>query len=912
MPSDAQLLPNGQIVLVNQGGDAAEDLPRKLKYAFQKSTVAGLMALGTDALEESLPPVLHHWRSFVREYLCEICQSPPLEVERNPETPLPGNNTLREFVHQAPPGPGMEYLSTELVANLWRDLDRFVAAESAKTEGGLSAWLAKRHPSWRLVGKVTFHLAENKNNDEFPFAFLATYTHRVSADSRLQHLPLGKAIRDYAGKKNARVLRSLLAPVQAAAKRSAFIRELVDSKKVFRVQAWTPQEALGFVKATSDCEEAGLIVKVPDWWKGGRPSRPTLRVELDDTGRKTSVGLDSLLTFNVHTALDGERLTESEWESLMNGSDGLVSIKGKWVEVDREKMRQMLDQWKRAQTAAGEGLSFLQGMRMLAGFPVGGPGYKALNEAMANHIDLIEIKAGNHLETLLKKISDPGQNKAVRLGRSLRAQLRPYQQEGLNWLWLMHRLGLGACLADDMGLGKTIQVIALLLQIRKDARKKISGSEKQPVLLVVPASLLGNWKAECERFAPSLEVFYAHPSQSMRERLAFLETAPAENSDPLTNYDAVITTYSMIKRYTLLQKSHWSLVVLDEAQAIKNPGAGQSRTVKALSSRTRLILTGTPIENSVADLWSLFDFINPGLLGSARRFREATSKLAQSVGYAPLRRLVSPYILRRLKTDRSVIADLPDKTEVRAFCGLTKTQAKLYKQSVSQLAVDLKRKDLEAFERSGLVLTYLMRLKQICNHPALWTGSGDFDLPRSGKLKRLETIAGEVSERGEKMLVFSQYREMTAPLAEFLTGIFGRPGLILHGGTAVKRRQQLVEQFQDPVGPPFFVISLKAGGTGLNLTAASHVVHFDRWWNPAVENQATDRAYRIGQKRNVLVHKFVCRGTVEEKIDRLIEDKKEVANEIIGKKESGEKILTSMDNDELLDFVSIDIESAVF
>ena len=657
------------------------------------------------------------------------------------------------------------------------------------------------------------------------------------------------------------------------------------------------QKAWRFLNSIPDFEDSGVVVRVPDWWEAGRPSRPVVQVEVESQP-KSALGISSLLSFNVGIALDGERLTREDLEKLLEAAGNLVSIKGKWVEIDRNKLSEALELWQRAALAAANGgVSFYESMRLLAGFHKG-PRFSAegVGAALGGGADWASIIAGAGLDELLGQIRDPSKAERVDCGRALKATLRPYQQEGVNWLWMMTRLGLGACLADDMGLGKTLQVIALLLSIKQ------SDEDAPPSLLVVPASLVGNWRAEIERFGPSLAVCYAHPSQTDREQLLARTEFNA--------FDAVITTYSMLRRLSVIAGHDWNIVVLDEAQAIKNPGTDQTRAVKALKSRVRVTLTGTPIENSVTDLWSLFDFLNPGLLGSAKRFSEAVTSMKER-GFGPLRRLVKPYILRRLKTDKTVISDLPDKTEVRANCFLTKAQASYYQNVVTQLADDLKRPDLGPNERRGSVLTTLMRLKQICNHPAMWTGSGNYEPKHSGKFKRLSEIAAEVAARGEKALVFTQFREMTEPLAELAGEVFGQPAQILHGGTAVGRRQELVERFQDPAGPPAFVISVKAGGTGLNLTAASHVVHFDRWWNPAVEDQATDRAYRIGQHRNVLVHKFVCTGTIEEKIDKMMEDKRKLAGEIIGD-HGAEQSLTQLSDAELLDLVKLDIDAAIY
>ena len=380
---------------------------------------------------------------------------------------------------------------------------------------------------------------------------------------------------------------------------------------------------------------------------------------------------------------------------------------------------------------------------------------------------------------------------------------------------------------------------------------------------MVPASLVDNWRLEIERFAPELKVLIAHPSRIPSPELKKL---PKKRVDA---HDAVITTYGTAMRTEWMKEYAWRHVILDEAQAIKNPGAKQTKAVKALNARWRLALTGTPVENRLGDLWSIFDFLNPGLLGSAKAFNGLCKSMASGKqGYAPLRRLVQPYILRRLKTDKSVIADLPDKTEVNAYCLLSKRQAALYQQSVDEMRKAIE--ELDGIERRGVVLAFLMRFKQICNHPSQWLGDGAYEPADSGKLARLRELCESIAARQDKVLVFTQFREMTEPLAGFLAEVFGRSGLVLHGGTPVKKRQGLVKSFQEDDRVPFMVLSLKAGGTGLNLTAASHVIHFDRWWNPAVENQATDRAFRIGQKKNVLVHKFVCRGTVEERIDELI------------------------------------------
>jgi non-specific serine/threonine protein kinase len=449
-----------------------------------------------------------------------------------------------------------------------------------------------------------------------------------------------------------------------------------------------------------------------------------------------------------------------------------------------------------------------------------------------------------------------------------------------------------------MGLGKTIQVLALLQTLAA------AGAKRTPSLLVAPASLLANWAMEAARFTPGLKVWIAHPS--------FPSAGEADALKPpdLSAVDLVVTSYGTLLRQAWLAETHWRLAILDEAQAIKNPNAKQTRAVKSLKAGARIALTGTPIENNLRDLWSIFDFVNPGLLGSAKAFAGFAKKLADQphVSYAPLRRLVQPYILRRLKTDRSIIADLPDKTEIKAFCALTKKQAALYQSAVAELEAALEDAG-EGIGRRGLVLSSLMRLKQICNHPSQWLGDGVYDEAESGKFERLREIAEAIAGRQEKLLVFTQFKEIIPALERRLAAAFGRPGLVLHGETPVAKRRDLVKQFQEDERTPFFVLSIKAGGSGLNLTSASHVVHFDRWWNPAVENQATDRAFRIGQKRNVLVHKFVCRGTIEAKIDELIDSKRRLADDFLSG--GGEINLTEMSNRELLRLVALDLDAAM-
>ncbi len=897
MTEELGLLPSGHLhcYAVAEGETITEPaFARAMAKAFSRNVGEGLFTLAVKWKDQPLSPVWIYWQHFATRFMKARClETMGAVTEPAPLDPL-DDAEVESLLLTVPPMQGAEYLSAAILQALWRSLDDWVRQQVADADN-FGAFLAKRAPKWHQLGRVCFHLAENKNDPEYPFAFMATYSQGVSDQGRLRYRPLSEALQEYAGAKNRQALIRLLSPVSRVAESSPLIKDLLDSGDLYYPLAWTASEAYQFLKEIPQYESSGIVLRLPDWWK--KRAKPQVAVTLGDKKQQT-VGVDALLDFKLQVVLGEKRLTKRELQQLLKMEEGLVFFKGQWVEVDQEKLQEVLKHWERVAAEAENGLSFIEGMRLLAGAP---RDLAATDSAEAER-NWAFVEPGRWLGSVLDQLRSPAEIKRATPGNMLKATLRPYQQAGVNWLWLVTRLGLGACLADDMGLGKTIQVIALLLLIKKQ-RSKVTSA--QPSLLVLPASLLSNWKAELARFAPSLRCLFIHGSEMSRQAIAALES----NADEaFAGVDVVLTTYTTLARQTWLHERKWQLVVLDEAQAIKNPSTRQTKTAKQLRSDARIALTGTPIENRLSDLWSLFDFLNPGLLGSATRFKAFAKSLATQEGYqyAPLRNLVRPYILRRLKTDRSIIDDLPDKTEMVAWCSLSKRQAVLYQKSVDELERSLQT--LDGMKRRGLVLAYLMRFKQICNHPAQLLGDAEYAPDHSGKFQRLAALCEEIASRQEKVLVFTQFREMTGPLAARLESLFGQPGLVLHGGTPVKRRQKLVDQFQDEAGPPFFVLSIKAGGTGLNLTQASHVIHFDRWWNPAVENQATDRAFRIGQKKNVLVHKFVCRGTVEEKIDALIEEKKALAKDIL---EGGEEInLTEMSNDEIIELVSLDIDKA--
>jgi SNF2 family DNA or RNA helicase len=645
----------------------------------------------------------------------------------------------------------------------------------------------------------------------------------------------------------------------------------------------TLEEAFAFLTETSwVLEDAGIRVIVPAWWTPQGRRRAKLRLKSAPSGKKAGaavkrkgLSLDELLEYRYDLTLGDETVDPEEWARLVEAKTPLVQFRGQWVVLDKDRMAEMLAFWKQ-QGLAGESLDM-----------------QSLLQRTADGDGDFEVDPGDALAGMLARLRDPGHLEPVDDPPGLRAELREYQKRGVAWLAFLESLGLCGCLADDMGLGKTIQVIARLLheQDRHD--------RQPPTLLIAPTSVLGNWRKEIERFAPRLETLVHHGADRCREPEAFAAAA--------RDKDVVIVSYNLALRdAALLQGIPWHRVVLDEAQNIKNPEAKQTKAILKLDARSRLALTGTPVENRLLDLWSIFNFLNPGYLGKQAGFRKHYETPIQRdhdpARSARLKRLVEPFILRRVKTDPAIIKDLPDKVENKQYCNLSREQASLYEAVVRDVAEQLEAS--EGIQRQGLMLSTLMKLKQICNHPAQFLhDDSPFEASRSHKLERLSDMLGEVLTEGESALIFTQFTEIGERLERYVRSHLGCQTYYLHGGTARQKREQMIARFQDPETPPaVFVLSLKAGGVGITLTRANHVFHFDRWWNPAVEDQATDRAFRIGQTRNVFVHKFLTLGTLEERIDQMIEDKKKVAGAIVG---SDESWLTKLDNEAFRQLIAL-------
>ncbi|HZS75351.1 MAG TPA: DEAD/DEAH box helicase [Ktedonobacteraceae bacterium] len=645
----------------------------------------------------------------------------------------------------------------------------------------------------------------------------------------------------------------------------------------------TLEEAFTFLKESAwVLEDAGYKVIVPAWWTpaGRRKAKVRLKTSLKLPKGSATIGqgyftLDAVIAYEYQLSIDGQAVTPEEWERLVNAKTPLVQFRGQWMELDREKMQQLLEFWQTHQHEQQE--ISLQDMLRIS----------------AESGDDLEWDYDGNLRDMLSRLQDKNAFAPIEDPQNLQGSLRDYQRRGVAWLQYLERLGLNPCLADDMGLGKTLEVIAHLLKEREEVGRM------PPTLVIAPTSVLGNWRKEIERFAPELRVIVHQGGGRLKDKQAFIDMCQEQ--------DVVLTSFALARLdEKLLQSVNWHRVVVDEAQNIKNPQAAQTRAIVKLPATRRIALTGTPVENRMRDLWSIFNFLNPGYLGKEAQFRKSfelpiqkNNDMERSV---TLKKLVEPFILRRVKTDKRIIDDLPEKIEQKMYCTLSKEQASLYEAVVKDVEEQLN--EAEGIQRKGLILSTLLKLKQICNHPAQFLLDGSAFTPeRSHKLQRLGEMIEEVIDSGESALIFTQFTEIGDQLERYLSRTLHYNTYYLHGGTSVARRERMISEFQDPeTEPSVFILSLRAGGVGLNLTKANHVFHFDRWWNPAVEDQATDRAFRIGQRKNVFVHKFVAMGTLEERIDAMIEDKKRLSSLVVGTDESW---LTELDNDTFKELIAL-------
>ena len=689
---------------------------------------------------------------------------------------------------------------------------------------------------------------------------------------------------DYLGRTIERPQETLLKGLGLASRVYPILEESLQGVRPTQLSL-SPTQAYDFIKAAAwRLEDNGFGVMLPPSLSNHNAMANRLGLQIKaaaQTQSAPSIGLDSLLNFQWELAIGGQTLSKYEFDQLVSQESPLVEINGEWVEFRPQDVKAAQNFFASRQNKTG--LSLEDALRISTG-----------DTLTIDKLPVVSFEASGSLEALLSTLNGNQTLTENTEPPGFQGTLRPYQARGVGWLTFLEQWGLGACLADDMGLGKTVQFIAYLLHLKNEGR--LSG----PTLLICPTSVLGNWEREVQRFGPKLKVMVHHGSGRAQGK-AFLKKIK-----PL---DIVITSYPLIYRdEKTFAALTWQGLVLDEAQNIKNPDARQSKAVRNLQANVRIALTGTPLENRLTELWSILDFLNPGYLGPKaffqRRFATPIERYGDTASLTTLRSLVQPFILRRTKTDSDIIQDLPEKHEMTVFCSLTPEQASLY-QSVVQESLDAVDA-AKGIQRRGIILATLVKLKQICNHPAqfLHEDTLNSDGQRSGKLKRLQEMLEELLDEGDRTLIFTQFAELGKLLQKHLQSTLQRETLLLYGGSSKKQREAMIDRFQnDPQGPRIFILSLKAGGVGLNLTRANHVFHFDRWWNPAVENQATDRVFRIGQTRNVQVHKFVCTGTLEERIHEQLESKKALAEQVVG---AGENWLTNLDTDQLRNLLLLD------
>ncbi|MBE8167240.1 MAG: DEAD/DEAH box helicase, partial [Shewanella sp.] len=678
------------------------------------------------------------------------------------------------------------------------------------------------------------------------------------------------------------VERFLLLQLGYSSRLYPLIEEFFESKMQLKQLRLSHQQAFNFLKEDAWALNAcGYRIIVPAWWtsKGRLKAKAKLNAKTNTSSKPAAangfLSQDSLIQFDFQYAMGEHQLDANEWQQLLDAKSDLIYFRGSWVEIDKAemlKMQKLIETSKKDQQ------------------------FGSLNDliSMAADTENYDVELDEHVKRMFDHLTNKEAFKQVTQPKNLNAQLRPYQNRGMSWLAYLEDLGMNPCLADDMGLGKTMQVISLLLLKPKT----------QPALLIAPTSVVGNWLKEIQKFAPELNAIIHHGGDRKQNDFAA----------HIADYQLVISSYGLLRRDKALFKDiNWSRIIIDEAQNVKNPSAQQTKALLSLSANSRIALTGTPVENRLMDLWSIFNFLNPGLLGSQANFKKIFETPIQRdndlVQNKLLKNIVEPFILRRLKTDKSIIQDLPDKIEQKVYCELSSEQASLYQTLVDEITDKIEAAEQDPSMQKALMLSALLRLKQCCNHPAqvLQDGS-EFSVDRSIKLQRLVELCKEAIANNESILIFSQFTEICEQLQTLIKNQLGFNTHYLHGGTSRTKREKMVEEFQQPDSPAsVFVLSLKAGGVGITLTKANHVIHFDRWWNPAVENQATDRAFRIGQQKTVFAHKFISIGTIEEKIDDMLESKQKIADSIVGNDESW---LSKLDAKSFVKLIQLSRENA--
>ena len=861
---------------------------------------------------------------FMEKNMPPVCRAQIYEGERNTQPAPSARALLNSFLNSLGDGLARQWGGNEIrknnnnnwgnqighrwLAALFRD-DPTIKGSPAQVQSldsGFRAWIRNLH----LAGDATFRIAFRLEPPAVQAIDASISRTNAPADWELHYLLQARddpsllvpadqvwkstgSILTQLGRRFEQPQEKLLAGLGYAGRVFTPIADSLKGKSPTHLNLNT-QDAYTFLReAAPMLEESGFGLLAPPWWN--QPgARLGMRLRLkpnqpmnQDVIRQSKLSLNKLVEYRWELSIGDTTLTEQEFRALAALKTPLLQIRGQWVQLDPEQIEAAIQFYEKQQLTGDIGLLEALQMTMNAG-------------EMSSRLPVEEVITEDWLHDWLDRFSQPGKVMEMPQPEGLQGELRPYQRFGFSWLAFFRHWGLGAILADDMGLGKTIQTLALMLK-----EKELQGPFPTPALLIAPTSVVTNWDREVKRFTPNL-CTYKHIGPARLRGEEFYKA--------LDGIDLVLTSYPLVRQDAeLLQSVRWHMVILDEAQNIKNPTARQTLAVRELPTNFRLALTGTPVENRLTDLWSIMHFLNPGFLGTRDAYRASFAmpieRYNDTGAMQKLKKLISPFILRRVKTDPTVIQDLPEKVETKVYTYLTEEQATLYEAVVRDAMQKVEESD--GISRRGNVLSMLMQLKQVCNHPVQFLHQGgqadDGDktdwVSRSGKMERLVAMLEEILAEGDRALIFSQFSEMGEMLSTSLPQALGCAVQFLHGGTPTKARDAMIQRFQEePNGPPIFILSLKAGGLGLNLTRANHVFHFDRWWNPAVENQATDRAFRIGQKRNVQVHKFITTGTLEEMIDEMIESKKGLAQSIIG---SGESWLTELSTDDLRELVQL-------
>ena len=780
-------------------------------------------AVLSDNIKDSSPS-LDFLKRITDNFFFQLERTPSLALERENAIVSYDKIELDEILSDAPFILGGQYLSSEWALSLF---DRYLSvfkSDISTYSSSVESYFSSFSSRYKLPSRIFFHLLESKK-PEAPFAFMATYS-TVGEDGKVHHYPLKYALKEYSS--SIEKLAVLISSIKKAAKNSDIISSWLNTGEIFSPIYVSKEEAYAFLMDVPLFEEVGIVTRIPGWWKK-RKRNSRINIEIENKGSNCSI-----TSFRPKMVWQGVEITKDEIQDILSRTEGLYLLKGNWIEVDKHSLELLFKEYEELENRE---ISLLSALKLSSGvekkpFPIS--------------IDIEDMIKSSIISDLP---SYPPQ--------SFTGTLRPYQRDGYRWLMGISRLSLGPLLADDMGLGKTVEILAYLEEVR-------SRNKDAKVLLIVPASLLGNWGRECMKFTPELDFSIRHGKDAKKKDFPFL----------------TIVTYQGAATSASIKEEKWDLVILDEAQNIKNRNTKQTKAIKALERKQAIAMTGTPIENSLMNLWSIFDFLSPGLLGDEKDFESFSDSLGGDK-MDNLKKVVTPFILRRLKTDKSIINDLPEKVENELMVSLTPEQRVLYNKVVDEYEEALQRKEETGANPLTLAGSTIMKLKMVANHPSQYLGDGEYDEKKSGKFLLLKELCTTIHENREKVLVFTQFASIIPNLLALLSPVFGHDGEYIDGSTPPEKRTRIVDSFQSGE-IPFLVISLKAGGTGLTLTEANNVIHFDRWWNPAVENQATDRAYRIGQKKVVTVYKFIAEDTIEERISQILKEKTELAESVLG------------------------------